>query len=100
MSFNKGFLFVLSSCLILIQVEGALYKKKSYGHYGSRLELSIKDKIVITKQFYPPLSVMTLFSSLGGVLGLWLGMGMMQLLDYGIVITKYFPKCQLEKNKI
>ena len=96
MSLDKGLIFLKILCLILIQVEGALFKKKSYGHNESRLELSIKDQVVITKSFYPPLSVMTLFSSLGGVMGLWLGMGIMQILDYGIVLTKYFPKCQIE----
>ena len=93
---QQRFNIVLSSFLILIQVEGALFEKRSYGYNESRLKLSIKDTIVITKHFYPPLSIMTLFSSLGGVLGLWLGMGIMQILDYGIVITKYFPKFQLE----
>ena len=93
MSLNKGLIFFLILCLILIQVEGALFKKKSYEYNESRLELSIKDQVVVKKSFYPPLSVMNLFSSLGGVMGLWLGMGILQILDYGIVITKYFPRC-------
>ena len=37
----------------------------------------------ITESFFPSLSLSELFSSLGGVLGLWLGLGVMQLLEYG-----------------
>ena len=37
----------------------------------------------MVKSFYPALSLTELFSNLGGVLGLWLGVGMMQVIDKG-----------------
>ena len=44
----------------------------------------------VTEFFYPDVSFGELLSNLGGVLGLWLGVGMMQVVDHGFKITSYF----------
>ena len=42
-------------------------------------DLTFDQTVIVTKSFYPPLSFTTLFTQLGGSLGLWLGIGMMQM---------------------
>ena len=49
--------------------------------------LSFKQTVDITESFYPELSYTELFSSLGGTLGFWLGIGIMQILEYGFNIA-------------
>ena len=45
-------------------------------------DLHFDQKVSITESFYPPLSFSELFSSIGGALGLWLGVGVMQIFGY------------------
>ena len=54
----------------------------------SLIKLTLKDEVIITKSFYAPLSVSDLFSSLGGVIGLWLGIGILQIVDHGIILAR------------
>ena len=45
------------------------------------IELLLPQSFLVTENFIPEFSVVTLFSGLGGSLGLWLGLGVLQLLQ-------------------
>ena len=53
----------------------------------------------VTEFFYPDVSFGELLSNLGGVVGLWLGIGMMQVVDYGFKLTSYFRCLNLMTKK-
>lgn len=52
-------------------------------------DLTFYQRVSITESFYPSLSVTELLTSLGGALGLWLGVGVVQLLDLGIKAAQF-----------
>ena len=43
------------------------------------VDITLDPTVTITESFYPGLSVTKLISSLGGSLGFWLGLGIIQL---------------------
>ena len=45
----------------------------------TRFDLTLDQTVAIRKSFYPPPSISLLFAELGGCLGLWLGIGLVQL---------------------
>ena len=51
------------------------------GHNFSTIDLTFDSAVSISESFYPPLSFTELFSKLGGSLGLWLGLGVMQIIE-------------------
>ena len=64
----------------------------------SLIKLTLQDEVIITKSFFAPLSVSELFSSLGGVIGLWLGIGMLQIVDHGIILAKLCSNITAKKK--
>ena len=64
----------------------------------SLIKLTLQDEVIITKSFFAPLSVSELFSSLGGVIGLWLGIGMLQIVDHGIILAKLCSNMKAKKK--
>ena len=67
----------------------------------SKMELTIDQSVTITRSFYPPLSVTKLFADLGGAMGLWLGVGIIQMFGYGLnaaMFAKYLRR-KMTKNK-
>ena len=74
----------LSEPKILIKI-----KMKVYGSYvkakmtttTARLALMLDQKITIDESYFPEFSTSNFFASLGGSLGLWLGIGGVQLLS-------------------
>ena len=63
-----------------------LFSESSSRNY-STFNLSFKQTVEITESFYPELSYTELFSSLGGTLGFWLGIGILQIIEYGLNIA-------------
>ena len=50
--------------------------------YFSYIDLTFDDAVAVTESFFKPLSYSELFSALGGALGLWLGVGIMQIIEH------------------
>ena len=50
---------------------------------------SIKQQVEVTESYIPEFSVSAFLAELGGSLGLWLGVGAVQLLSIGIGLLKW-----------
>ena len=55
---------------------------KSWTRDVSKFEITIEDVVIITEFFYPTLTLSNFLSQVGGTIGLWLGMGAVQLYIY------------------
>ena len=81
----------------LIQAAGA-FLSKTYKGYESGFSLTFGQKVLITESFIPEFSLSTFFVSLGGSIGLWLGVGAVQLISSLISLIMYLkPKRYQEK---
>ena len=48
----------------------------------STIDLTFNQAVTVRESFYKTLSYSELFSALGGSLGLWLGVGIMQIIEH------------------
>ena len=55
---------------------------KSWTRDVSKFEITIEDVVIITEFFYPTMTLSDFLSKVGGTVGLWLGMGAVQLYIY------------------
>ena len=51
-----------------------------------RFTFSLKQEVEVTESYIPEFSVSTFLAGLGGSLGLWLGVGAVQLIGVGVGI--------------
>ena len=75
-----------------------MFNSRKSGMNQSLVKLTFQDEVIITKSFFAPLSVSELFSSLGGVIGLWLGIGILQIMDHGIILAKLCSNMTAKKK--
>ena len=62
------------------------------------VELVLSDKVMVTHNFYPKFSFVEALASLGGSLGLWLGLGVLQLLQLLITTCLSFFSTTFNKK--
>ena len=67
----------------MLKVHGT-FLQSQYSTESRYFKFKIQQSVRVTESFYPELSIAELFSSLGGVLGLWLGVSVIQVVEYGI----------------
>ena len=67
-------------------------KISNKGNLKTIFDITFDQSVTITKYFYPDFSFVDFFSGVGGSLGLWLGLGIMQLLEYGVHILYFVQK--------
>ena len=48
----------------------------------SKIEITCEEAVIITELYYPTMSLSDFLSQVGGTIGLWLGMGAIQLFIY------------------
>ena len=71
--------------LKIFKVNGAMIRKQKRDaseYSSSSIDLTINQAVTVKESFYKSLSYSELFSSLGGALGLWLGVGIMQIIEH------------------
>ena len=66
---------------------------KVWNTYNSSFVLTLDQTVQVTKYFYPPLSLAKLLSDIGGSLGLWLGVGLLQICLFGVDFIKCIKTC-------
>ena len=67
---------------------GDIVTSKKWKNESSYFDITFDQTVRVTESFYPPPSLSTLCADLGGSLGLWLGLGMLQLCITGIEFLK------------
>ena len=62
---------------------------------NTKIGLKFDDMVIVTESFYPPASIPSFLAEIGGILGLWLGVGTLQMFLYFLEFldfTKEFVK--------
>ena len=77
---NDAFTFTIIYC----QVHGSRISSSPTYSYYTLFEISVDQRVKITESFYATPSLAEIFSSLGGALGLWLGLGVIQIVENAI----------------
>ena len=63
-------------------------------------DLTLDQEVTVTESSYPPFPPLDFITTLGGVLGLWLGLGVAQLVEYVLGLVSWFTHSNvLQKNK-
>ena len=72
------------------------FHKTSKKYNYSRVDIAFFDKVDMTIRDFPPFNLSSFLASLGGTLGLWLGLGILQILDSILIKVckemRYFRK--------
>ena len=75
----------MSSNLSLFQIQGALVSSKFIDNSNqTKFDFTLDQTVTITEAFYPKFNLQEFLSKTGGAVGLWLGLGMVQLVKYGV----------------
>ena len=72
---------------------GEIESSKKWKEFDSSFEITFDQTVRVTESFYPSQSISTLFVDLGGSLGLWLGLGILQLSVNVIEFIKNIQLC-------
>ena len=72
----------------LVQIAGSLVWKSTKEDVSS-ISLMFDDKVTITEYYVPEFSISTFVANLGGSLGLWLGVGAVQIFGTGVDIMAW-----------
>ena len=59
---------------------------------NTKIGLKFDDMVIVTESFYPPASIPTFMAEIGGILGLWLGVGTLQIF---VQALEYFNSVRL-----
>ena len=73
-------------------ISGTIASNKIWKDYGTAFIITLHQTVSITESFYLTPSLSTLFASLGGSLGLWLGVGLLQICFLSMDVLKYIKR--------
>ena len=66
-------------------------------NYITRIMITFDQTVSITESFYPALSISELFSDMGGSIGLWLGVGLLQICFYMLDFIEYMKSVIMKR---
>ena len=81
-----------------MKIVGSFISKTKSTHQQNTISLMIDQEVTITESYIPEFSVTTFFADLGGSLGLWLGVGAVQLLSTGVALLKWMKARSCYRN--
>ena len=84
-----------------MQILGAQLSYQSQEN-ETTFDLTLDQEVTVTESFYPSFSPLTFFTVMGGALGLWLGVGAVQLVAYLVTTVSWIKlnvRSVLNKNK-
>ena len=55
---------------------------KKWTRNVSKFDITIEEAVILTELYYPSMTLSDFLSQVGGTIGLWLGMGAIQLFIY------------------
>ena len=58
--------------------------KKEKGSNFTTIDITLNQKVLVTESFYPTVDYANLLPKIGGALGLWLGIGVVQLFSFSV----------------
>ena len=61
-------------------------------------DFTLDQTVTVTEAFYPNFSLLDFLSKTGGAVGLWLGLGMVQLVKYGVTVAQILKQHKLRPN--
>ena len=68
-----------------MQIQGALVSSNTIDNSNFTVfDFTLDQTVTITEAFYPKFNLQEFLSKTGGAVGLWLGLGMVQLVKYGV----------------
>ena len=68
-----------------MQIQGALVSSEIIDNSNLTVfDFTLDQTVTITEAFYPKFNLQEFLSKTGGAVGLWLGLGMVQLVKYGV----------------
>ena len=83
--------------LFLLKIFGAEILKRRIDEDASILDITIKQSVTVSEYFFPEFSVSLFLSSMGGALGLWLGLGVLQLATNIVTLATWIKKQNLKQ---
>ena len=80
-----------------MQIVGAQLSYQSQEN-KTTFDLTMDQEVTVTESFYPSFSPLTFFTVMGGALGLWLGVGVVQVVSYVVTAVAWLRRSVLQND--
>ena len=88
-----------SECLLpclSTKIKASVFSSEDYSNH-SKFDITFEQTVAVTEYYFEKFSISSFLSSMGGILGLWLGVGVMQIGGYASYLV-FKMKSQLSKQ--
>ena len=80
-----------------MQILGAQLSYQSQEN-ETTFDLTLDQEVTVTESFYPSFSPLTFFTVMGGALGLWLGVGVVQVVSYVVTAVSWLRRSVVQND--
>ena len=80
-----------------MQILGAQLSYQSQEN-ETTFDLTMDQEVTVTESFYPSFSPLTFFTVMGGALGLWLGVGVVQVVSYVVTAVAWLRRSVVQND--